>query len=298
METRHLGKTDLRVTVLGFGGAEIGFEQAGPKQVEDLLNRALDEGMNVIDTARMYLASEEMIGKAVSHRRDEFYLFTKCGQNGLPESEMWKPVNLMKDIEASLKLLKTDYLDLVQLHSCSLDVLKHLDAITTLQKAKEKGYTRYIGYSGEEEAAKFACETEAFDTLQTSVNIADQRTIDYVLPVAKQKRMGVIAKRPIANAVWKHKTKPDNAYHHEYWDRIQKLNYEFLRGEVNDGVSTALRFTLTVPEVDTAIVGTTKPDRWSENAEYASRGTLTVEEFARIRQVWKQVAPPDWLGQV
>src|SRR5690606_32481526 len=106
---------------------------------------------NVIDTAAMYKDSEILIGNAVGGRRDEFYLFTKCGHSGLPESEMWKEANLLKDIENSLKRLKTDYLDLVQLHSCSLTTLKHLEAIQAMQKAKEKGLTRYIGYSGENE---------------------------------------------------------------------------------------------------------------------------------------------------
>src|SRR5690349_2895831 len=79
MEKRLLGKTGMQVTVLGFGGAEIGYENVAFEQVNRLLHAALDAGLNVIDTAECYPGSEEMIGRAVSSRRKDFFLFTKCG---------------------------------------------------------------------------------------------------------------------------------------------------------------------------------------------------------------------------
>ena len=84
MQRRPFGRTDMQVSVLGFGGAEIGFEKATPDAVAALLGDALDAGLNVIDTAECYLQSEELIGKAVSSRRDDFYLFTKCGHPEKP----------------------------------------------------------------------------------------------------------------------------------------------------------------------------------------------------------------------
>ena len=85
MERRTLGRTGLEVSALGFGGAEIGYEGASLADVERLLGSALDAGLNVIDTAECYVNSEELIGQAVSHRRDHFHLFTKCGHaSGLP----------------------------------------------------------------------------------------------------------------------------------------------------------------------------------------------------------------------
>jgi aryl-alcohol dehydrogenase-like predicted oxidoreductase len=90
METRQFGKTDMRVSVLGFGGAEIGFEKASPDEVLMLLTTALDSGLNVIDTAECYLASEELIGQAVSNRRDQYFLFTKCGHPERPGVEDWR----------------------------------------------------------------------------------------------------------------------------------------------------------------------------------------------------------------
>src|SRR5437660_11911202 len=266
METRQFGKTDMRVSVLGFGGAEIGFYQVPPDVVARLLADALDAGLNVIDTAECYMNSEELIGQAVADRRKEFHLFTKCGHPEDMAKEDWRPESLLKSIQRSLKRLKTDRVDLVQLHSCSEAELRKGDVIAALRQARDKGYTRYIGYSGHGTAARYAIESGAFEALQTSVSTADQEAIELTLPLARERQMGVIAKRPIANAVWHHAQKPDNAYIQPYWERLQKLNYDFLAGEPA-AVATALRFTLGVPGVHTAIVGTSKPGRWRQNAD-------------------------------
>ncbi|HXM32108.1 MAG TPA: aldo/keto reductase, partial [Chthoniobacterales bacterium] len=178
MEKRQLGRTDMQVTVLGFGGAEIGFEGAAEDTVARLLNSALDAGLNVIDTGECYEGSEELIGKTASHRRNDYYLFTKCGHPRGVGSEDWSPASLLESIERSLRRLRTDRLDLIQLHSCSESVLRKGDAISALQTAREKGYARYIGYSGDSLAAKYAVECGAFDTLQTSINIADQEPLE------------------------------------------------------------------------------------------------------------------------
>ena len=297
METRQLGKTDMRVSVLGFGGSEIGYESAAAETVAKLLNSALDAGLNLIDTAECYEASEELIGQSVGHRRDEFYLFTKVGHPRGVGSEDWSPVSILESIERSLRRLRTDRLDLVQLHSCSEAVLKKGDAITALQTARERGYTRYIGYSGDSAGASFAVESGAFDTLQTSINIADQEAIELTVPLARERQMGVIAKRPIANAAWKEGHKPIDSYQHTYWDRLRILDYDFIRGRsLQQTVGQALCFTLSVPGVHTAIVGTTKPERWQENASLLEAG-LTDGDFEKIRERWEEIAPRTWIGQ-
>src|SRR5437660_12846605 len=112
MEKRQLGKTDMHVTVLGFGGAEIGFERAEAGTVAQLLNSALDAGLNVIDTAECYMQSEELIGQAVAGRRKDYYLFTKCGHPETMSSPDWRPPSLLARIERRLQRLRTDRLDL------------------------------------------------------------------------------------------------------------------------------------------------------------------------------------------
>jgi aryl-alcohol dehydrogenase-like predicted oxidoreductase len=297
MEHRKLGNTDMKVSVLGFGSSEIGYEGVAPATVKTLLTSALDAGLNVVDTAECYPNSEEMIGAAVAERRKEFYLFTKCGHPDGMASEDWRPESLLRSIQRSLKRLRTDHLDLIQLHSCSLAELRKGDVIGALETAREKGYSRYIGYSGDSDAAVYAVECRRFDTLQTSVSIADQESIERVIPRAKAANMGVIAKRPIANAAWRSGKKPANGYHHEYWERLRKLDYPFLKMNLEKAIAIALRFTLSVTGVHTAIVGTTKPGRWSENAELLKAGPLPNTEIEEVRKRWKQTAPKTWMGQ-
>src|SRR2546423_13533574 len=116
MEKRRLGKTDMDVSVLGFGGSEIGYEHASPETVAELLNSALDAGLNVIDTAECYYNSEELIGQAVSSRRKEFYLFTKCGHpHGMESGANWAKESILENMQRSLARLNTDRVDLAQL---------------------------------------------------------------------------------------------------------------------------------------------------------------------------------------
>jgi len=295
MEKRELGKTDMQVSVLGFGGAEIGFQGATPATVTELLQSALDAGLNVIDTAECYVNSEELIGTAVSDRRKDYYLFTKCGHLESMAKPDWRPESLLQSIQRSLRRLRTDRLDLIQLHSCSEAELRKGDVIDALERARKRGYTRYIGYSGDGSAARHAITCGAFDALQTSVSIADQEAIDLTLPLARERQMGVIAKRPIGNAAWRYPQRPDNAYHLPYWERLQKLNYDFVRGP--QAVSIALRFTLSVPGVHTAIVGTKNPARWRENAALLEAGPLPADQFEAIRTRWRATAEPEWVGQ-
>lgn len=301
LERRSFGKTDMKVAILGFGGAEIGYERTAQKEVDALLNGALDAGMNVVDTAECYLDSEVAIGKAIGGRRRDYFLFTKCGH--APGGEDWSKQGILKSIERSLERLQTDHVDLFQLHSCSLDELKKGECIEAMEQAKKDGKARYIGYSGDGKAARFAVASGRFDALQTSCNVADQECIALTLPLAQEKGMGVVAKRPIANVAWRHDAKPTNAYHVEYWRRLQALRYAWATGDARklegpDGaVGTAMRFTAMQPGVCVLIVGTTKPERFGQNAKLLESGPLAKELHDAIRARWQEVATPDWVGQ-
>jgi aryl-alcohol dehydrogenase-like predicted oxidoreductase len=318
IEKRVLGRTNLDVSVLGFGAAEIGFENTSRAAVDRLVATALDSGLNVIDTAECYKESEEKIGRALAGRRSSCFLFTKCGhaagfRSGLIVRALnkvartltgharfgfqdWQRRTMEQSIERSLRLLGTGYLDVLQLHSCPEEVLRRGEVIETLQRARQSGKTRFIGYSGDGAAAMYAVQCGAFDTLQMSLNIADQRAIEVTLPEAVKRGMGIIAKRPIANAVWRNSNKPENSYHHEYWDRLGKLKYDFLR-DATSSFGMALRFTLAIPGVHTAVVGTTNPERWRQNADAVAIGPLHPDEFESIRARWDLLAGPDWVEQ-
>jgi aryl-alcohol dehydrogenase-like predicted oxidoreductase len=186
----------------------------------------------------------------------------------------------------------------MQFHSPPLDTLKDGRAIEVLQKARERGQARFIGCSIDSDDAVYAVESGVFDTLQISVSIADQEAIDSVLPKAAARGMGVIVKRPIANAAWRHgKQPPTDWYTRPYWDRLQKLKYDFLRRGTEDSAAVALRFTLGTAGVTTAIVGTTRVERIAQNIEHANAGPLPPSEYEAIRARWRSVAPTDWTGQ-
>ncbi len=298
MERRRLGRTDMDVSVLGFGGSEIGYERAGARTVARLLGSALDAGLNVIDTAECYEDSEALIGAALGARRNEIHLLTKCGHpRGYGRGD-WREASLLSSIERSLKRLRTDRLDLIQLHSCELADLRKGEAIAALERARERGYARYIGYSGDGEAARYAVECGRFDTLQTSVSIADQEALELTLPLAVKRRMGVIAKRPIANAAWRYARRPAEPYYQAYWSRLRALDYPFLRdAERRGGHRAALH---------AGRAGRAHRDRRDQAAGALAGERARCSRPARcprprssaIRARWRQVAEPSWTGEV
>lgn len=211
MNKRKFGNTGIEVSLLGFGAGHIGNDNRDEKDIEWFLNEILDLGINLVDTARAYGLSEQRIGKFISHRRKEFILSTKVGYD-----VEWKPDwtydSVSGGVDQALKILKTDYIDIVHLHSCSKEILENGDVILALEHAKQAGKIRIMAYSGENEALDYAIETGHFDSIQTSVNICDQRGINRYLPKAVDSGLGVIAKRPIANAPWRHTNPPTHSF--------------------------------------------------------------------------------------
>lgn len=273
MERVPLGKTGLEVSRLGVGLAEIGtelsFDESG--QAGDVLNAALDAGINFFDTSACYSISEELIGQTVSARRDEFVLATKAGHiTGGYEGEAWSYQTVADSVDRSLVRLKTDYLDIVQLHSCGIDVLEKGDSIRALQDAKAAGKLRHVSYSGDNEDAHWAVDSGLFDTLQTSFNLTEQgaRTSG-LLEKAEKRGMGVIVKRPIGGGTWARAGRGEptpRGYDNEYLRRAKEMAEEGpLPGEPDDPILLALGFTLGQPEIDVAIVGTKNPSHMSSN---------------------------------
>ena len=289
MNYRDFGNTELKVSVLGFGAGEIGDYAISEKDSEKILNTALDFGINLIDTARGYYASEERIGKYISHRRNEFVLSTKVGY-GIDGYADWSYDIIIAGVDNALKLMKTDYLDIVHLHTCDLEVLKKGEVIEALNKTVEQGKVRVAAYSGENEELKFAVESNSFRSLQTSVNICDQIDIDGSIKYAKEKGMGVIAKRPVANVPWRFSERPVGHYCEEYWHRWKTMNLP----EQKNWIDIFLRFSVFANGVDTAIVGTTNIEHLKSNIKIIEQGPLDaelnqliIERFNTHNQNWQ-----------
>jgi len=258
MEMTTLGRTGLKVSRLGMGLEEIGHLNLDEiNEAGRVLNTALDKGINFLDTAACYGNSEELVGRAVAHRRHEYVLATKCGHvAGRYVGQAWTAKTVRDSIDRSLTRLQTNYLDVVQLHSCSLDVLEQGEVVQELLKAKEAGKTRFAGYSGDNEEARWAVESDLFDTLQTSFNLVDQHARTKLFPLIAIRNVGLIAKRPIAEGAWGAKQSP-SAYADQYFQRAQMMaTKRAIPEQPDDRILLALGFTLGHSEVDTAIVGT------------------------------------------
>ena len=297
METVALGSTGIQVTRLGIGLSEIGSTPLEISVVDKLLNTGLDAGINFLDTAACYGNSEELVGMTVAHRRSEYTLASKCGHvTGGYGGEAWTPQLVTDSIDRSLVRLKTDYVDLMQFHSCDWDVLEQGDVVEALIKARDAGKVRFIGYSGDNEDALWAVNSGIFDTLQTSFSLVDQRARTGLLAAAEAKGMGVIIKRPIGNIVWG-KASVASAYHQKYLERAQAMSALGPVDGEEDPIKMAMGFTFAHPEVDTAIVGTTNPAHLLSNIEMLDKGvalppgtmdTLT-RRFSDLGKDWLQL---------
>ena len=193
MERRAFGNTGLAVSVVGFGGAPIGFLEAEQAQVGVMLNTLLDRGLNLIDTAAMYAGSEEAIGKAIGPRRDEVVLVTKCPNPMADGDDCWSAAKITQSVERSLQRLRTSRLDVVLLHSCGLDVLQQGEALAALLRLRDAGKIRCVGYSGDNETALYAAGLPDIAVIETSVNVCDQANLKGVLVEARRRGLGVIA---------------------------------------------------------------------------------------------------------
>ena len=309
IEKRAFGKTDFEVSVLGFGAAPIGVLEIEQARIENVLNLLLDEGINLIDTAAGYRGSEEAIGKAVGHRRDEYFLVSKCGHafDDVP-GEPWSAEVVTGTVDRALRRLQTDHLDVMLLHSCDLETLKKGDAMGALVKARDGGKVRFVGYSGDNEAAAYAAQLDDVAVVQTSVNICDQANIQTVLPQTRQHQLGVMAKRPIANAAWKELSKQRGMYADyakTYTERFAKLDITpmelGLEGPPEERwPEIALRFALSQPGVHTAIIGTTNPDHVRRNLAAASQGPLPEDVVQTLVGRFRSAESADgenWTGQ-
>ncbi|MDE0593067.1 MAG: aldo/keto reductase [Dehalococcoidia bacterium] len=306
MQTVPFGKTGFNVSRLGVGLSEIGSQLSisDQDQANAMMNTALDSGINFLDTSACYGISEMMVGNGVADRRDEYFLATKAGHVALgADGDEWTYKVVSESIDRSLRLLKTDHVDLVQLHSCETDVLERGDVIRALQKAQDAGKTRFFGYSGDNDAAHWAVDSGLFATLQTSYNLVEQRArTSGLLEKATAQGMGTIIKRPIAGGVWG-KSRPEagiddaGRYNTPYLLRAKEIrSLGLIENEPEDGILTSLGYTLGDPNANVAIVGTTNPSHMATNIKQIDNDlpipASVIEElksrFEKLDNDWAQ----------
>lgn len=287
LEQRRFGNTGLQVSAIGLGAGQIGERDVSEEDAAAVLQGALDLGVTLIDTARSYGSSEERIGRHLAHRRDEFVLSSKggAGVEGVPD---WSPEAVTRSIEDALRRTRSERIDVFHLHSCPVAVLRRGDLQDALDVAVAAGKVGVAAYSGDNEHLAFAADCGRFGSVEASASIADQWNLRNVLD--RHPELGVIAKRPIANAPWRFAERPVGHYAELYWERLRELDYDF--GGL-DRAELALRFTAYAPGVHSAIVGTATLENLRRNLEAAERGPLPDAVLQRLDATWRRVGA-DW----
>ncbi len=299
MQKLPFGATGLEVSPLGIGATD-------RLEVIELM---LDSGTNLVDTAQVYGEHEVFLGECLSHRRDQFILVSKCGHHDiLADGTMRSREISMDDIDRALKRLRTDHLDAMLLHSYDRDRLEAGDAVAVLARARQAGKIRFAGYSGDNDRAAIAAGMQDLDILETSISIADQSNIDHALPIARDRGVGVIAKRPVANAAWRYLAEPPQTYgKHKvapYVERLKVMGLDLPALGFEDSPAgwseLAVRFNLSVPGLHCSIIATRQAGHARDNLAAAARGPLPRSTYDTIRRAFAEAEKARgerWLGE-
>lgn len=295
LPTRALGRTGLKVTTLGYGAMSLDARfgrTVSQAEADDVLNTLLDAGVNFIDTSPDYGPSEEMVGRAVARRRDDYVLATKCGcpvevEPG-QQGHVFTPANITAAVEQSLRRLQTDHLDIVQFHgSPSRSALEEHGAIEALKDLQRAGKVRFIGMSGTLPNLPDQIDLGVFDVFQIPYS-ALQREHEALIAAARAGGAGTVIRGGVARGApseekaWDIRRLPEVAE-----ERPRTLWENASLDHLLDGASRMefmLRFTLSHPDLDTTIVGTANPTHLRQNIEAARKGPLAsdvVEEAKR-----------------
>lgn len=264
---RRLGRTELDVTILSMGGAGIGQNNVSDAEAVDTVHRAVDHGMNYIDTSPKYGESERRVGLALAGgRREDVYLATKTGTHPQWRGD-YSAEGTRRSVENSLRVLGTDYLDVCLVHDPeSMDpVLAENGALAELGRMREKGMVRFIGLgTRKHEFHRLAIEEGGVDVIlpYLDYNLINQSAATWLLPLAHQYDVGVINGSPLGRGMLTG-VEPDpaagpgprKAYH--VWQWAQEHDYDIL--------TLALQFVFRQPLIHTNLTGARNPDELEQD---------------------------------
>jgi len=297
MQIRTLGRTGLKVARLGYGAMELRGRRIWDgrpvtnRQAETILNVVLDSGINFIDTSYDYGLSEELIGQYIARRRDEYYLATKCGCTVVYKGSrdetphVWTRANLMDNIETSLKRLKTDCVDIWQLHNPTVEDVERNNLLDVMDRVRSQGKARWLGISTTFPFIETFLEWDFFDVFQVPYSAMQTEHEDSITKIA-QRDIGTIIRGGIAQG------EPGISYRglRERWLPWHKAELDQLRGFGESPTEFLLRFTLSHPDVDTVIVGTVNPAHLAENVKAADAGPLYRDVYNEVKRRLEAVA--------
>ncbi|WP_026810577.1 aldo/keto reductase [Arenibacter latericius] len=298
MKTRELGKTGIMVSEVAFGGVEIGMPYGiGIKSQADmlsheeaihLLHEAIDRGINFFDTARMYGASEEIMGQAFRSKRNEVVISSKCcklrDKSGiLPSSHELKRI-IEKSLEESLMALQTNYIDVFMLHQADLEILDNDEIAQTFLKLKEEGVIRATGvstYSVEE--TKKSIESGNWDVVQLPYNLMDQsQEVNFSL--AEKNKVGIMVRSVLFKGILSNKGRSLHSKLKDVEKHIQ--SYKELWSQLGcDLAALALKFALSSEQISSVLVGMDRLEYLENSLSVANGKYLNKAQLKRAKEL-------------
>lgn len=290
MQKRTLGKTGLQVTVLGHGAMEIrgpriwGGRPVTDDEADRILNAVLDAGINFIDTAWDYGLSEQYIGKFIARRRDQYVLATKCGCTWVDKGNhddtphVWTRDNLRHNIETSLQRMKTDYVDLWQLHNPAPEQTQAEDLVAFMEQVRKEGKVRHVGISSTLPHIPVYLQWGTFESYQIPYSALERRHEKAITRVGEA-GAGVIVRGGVARG------EPGAGLGgQDRWGAWNQARMDELLAPGESRTAFLLRFTISHPHMHTTIVGTKNPDHLQENVKAAEAGPLPADVYAEAKR--------------
>ncbi|MBT3360322.1 MAG: aldo/keto reductase [Rhodospirillales bacterium] len=312
MNYRRLGQSGLSVSEIGFGAWGIGgltpgatsYGQTDDDESRRTLLMAMDEGINFFDTSPAYGAghSETLIGQTLASRREKIVVATKGGCENFSQGIDFSSAALKRSLERSLWRLRTDYVDLFQLHSPPVQVIRESDELKRLvEDWLSEGQIRAFGVSVESpEDGLLALQHLSVDALQVNFNLVDQRALECGLfEAAAEKGVSIIARTPLCFGFLSGNIGEDQKFDHSdqrsRWSREQVTVWAraietFSTGtddqEARSSAQLALAFCLAFDQVATVIPGMMNETEVCENAAAARLGKLSAHHMTELRRIY------------
>jgi aryl-alcohol dehydrogenase-like predicted oxidoreductase len=318
MEYRQLGRTDMRVSTVSFGAWPIGSDWGNVNDNESLaaLNRAIDLGVNFIDTADVYGdgRSEKLISQLLKERKEEIFVATKAGQRLSPHTaDGYNQKNLEEFIDRSLSNLGIDSIDLLQLHCPPTEVYSNPEVYKALDELQRKGKIRYYGVSVEKvsEALK-AIEYPDVQSVQIIFNMLRLKPVTEFFPTAKKRNVGILARVPLASGLLTGKITAQTQFPKEDHRNYNRNGEAFDKGETFSGVDLdqglnavselkkltppeltmaqfALRWILMFDAITCAIPGAKTPQQVNDNVKAATAPALNSQTMDGVQSIYDRL---------
>ncbi len=322
MNYRKLGNTGINVSEISLGTWQVGGKWGSgfdDKNAAYILNEAVDNGVNFIDTADVYEngQSERAVGKLIRSRKEKIYVATKCGRFINPHvNEGYQPQSVRKYVEQSLKNMDLDCIDLIQLHCPPTEVYYRQEIFEEFEKLKEEGKIAHLGVSVEkvEEGLK-AIEYPIVETVQIIFNMFRHRPAELFFQEAKKRNIGIITRVPLASGLLTGKFNATTEFSNEDHRHFNRKGEVFDQGETFSGIDYnlaleavdqlvelfpketalvhyALKWILMYKEVSCVIPGVSKIAQLHSNLETLNIPDLSDEELKAVDAIYTTLIRP------